>query len=342
MFLYVPELLQPLSGGQAAFKSRLLRKLAQKTVLTAVKSRQPNTVKKYCQAFRRWKEWVHSFAEFNHFPADPFHVAIYLTYLSEKSPSKGPIESAFYGLKWAHKVANFRDPTLHPTVKLIVEAVRRTHGRKRVPKEPMTSERLKFLTRSVKSQKLTPKGARFLCMATLAFAGFLRFSELASIRRSDISLSENYFTVSIHSCKNDVYRQGNIVTVVKGISVACPLRNLSNYLRLIGLFDKPKSQSFLFRQLNRVSSKIFTAKNVPMSYASARNDLHFFLLRAGLNPMIYGWHSFRSGGASTAAANNVPDRLFKRHGRWRSETAKDCYVKESSFHLEAVSRSLNL
>ena len=28
-----------------------------------------------------------------------------------------------------------------------------------------------------------------------------------------------------------------------------------------------------------------------------------------------------------AAINEVPDRLFKRHGRWQSETAKDGYVE---------------
>ena len=37
---------------------------------------------------------------------------------------------------------------------------------------------------------------------------------------------------------------------------------------------------------------------------------------------------FRSG--ATAAANaGVPDRLFKRHGRWASESAKDGYVQDS-------------
>ena len=35
-------------------------------------------------------------------------------------------------------------------------------------------------------------------------------------------------------------------------------------------------------------------------------------------------HSLRSGGASAAANAGIPDRLFKRHGRWASENAKDC------------------
>ena len=42
----------------------------------------------------------------------------------------------------------------------------------------------------------------------------------------------------------------------------------------------------------------------------------------------YGLHGLRAGGASAAANHGVPDRLFKRHGRWRSENAKDGYVRD--------------
>ncbi|KAL5497418.1 hypothetical protein EMCRGX_G013885 [Ephydatia muelleri] len=43
-------------------------------------------------------------------------------------------------------------------------------------------------------------------------------------------------------------------------------------------------------------------------------------------------HSLRAGGATAAANAGVPDRLFKRHGRWKSESAKDGYVKDSVRH----------
>ena len=52
--------------------------------------------------------------------------------------------------------------------------------------------------------------------------------------------------------------------------------------------------------------------------------------------------SLRSGGASQAAKAGVPDRLFKRHGRWKSENAKDGYVKERVPNLLSVSQSLGL
>jgi hypothetical protein len=46
----------------------------------------------------------------------------------------------------------------------------------------------------------------------------------------------------------------------------------------------------------------------------------------GLDPALYGTHSGRRGGATRAANVNVPNRLFKEHGFWKSERGKDGYV----------------
>ena len=56
----------------------------------------------------------------------------------------------------------------------------------------------------------------------------------------------------------------------------------------------------------------------------------------------YGLHSLRSGGASAAANKGVKDRMFKRHGRWVSDNAKDGYVKDSLHERLSVSLSLGL
>ena len=48
----------------------------------------------------------------------------------------------------------------------------------------------------------------------------------------------------------------------------------------------------------------------------------------------------RGGGG--AANSGVPDRVFQRHGRWKSASAKDGYVKDSTDVKLSVSRSLGL
>ena len=56
----------------------------------------------------------------------------------------------------------------------------------------------------------------------------------------------------------------------------------------------------------------------------------------------YGLHSLLSGGATAAASHGIPDRLFKRRGRWLSESAKDGYVKDKLLHRLEVSQCLGL
>ena len=65
-----------------------------------------------------------------------------------------------------------------------------------------------------------------------------------------------------------------------------------------------------------------------LSYTRACELVLEKLKAIGLDARQFGMHSLRSGGASAAANAGLPDRLFKRHGRWLSETAKDGYIKD--------------
>ena len=79
----------------------------------------------------------------------------------------------------------------------------------------------------------------------------------------------------------------------------------------------------------RKSKGVYTlrAQDKPVSYSTVRNVVKEVVYKIGENPKLFCTHSFRAGGASAAANAGVPDRMFKRHGRWRSETCKDMYVK---------------
>ena len=53
-------------------------------------------------------------------------------------------------------------------------------------------------------------------------------------------------------------------------------------------------------------------------------------------------HSLRAGGATAAANAGINDTLFKRHGRWLSENAKDGYIKDNFQSVLSVSKSLGI
>ena len=98
----------------------------------------------------------------------------------------------------------------------------------------------------------------------------------------------------------------------------------------------------LFRGIVVTKSGEHLRSQGSLSYTRLRELFLSKLSELGFDPKQFGLHSLRSGGASAAANAGVPDRLFKRHGRCRSESAKDGYVKDSMTALMSVSESLNL
>ena len=53
-------------------------------------------------------------------------------------------------------------------------------------------------------------------------------------------------------------------------------------------------------------------------------------------------HSLRAGGATAAANLGVNDRLFKKHGRWKSEKVKNGYIHENIEAKLIVTKDLGL
>ena len=79
-----------------------------------------------------------------------------------------------------------------------------------------------------------------------------------------------------------------------------------------------------------------------LSYPRLRELLLDKIAKFGFDPALFGMHSLRAGGATAAAYAGVQDRLLKRHGRWKSEAAKDGYVKDSVQRWLEVSKSLGI
>ena len=67
-----------------------------------------------------------------------------------------------------------------------------------------------------------------------------------------------------------------------------------------------------------------------LSYTTVRGHVFDLLANISLDSKKFGLHSFRSGGASAAANLGVNDRLFEKHGRWKSDKVKDRYVHEDT------------
>ena len=98
----------------------------------------------------------------------------------------------------------------------------------------------------------------------------------------------------------------------------------------------------MFRGVTQTKAGERLRKTGGLSYTRLRELLLSKISQLGYDPTLFSMHSLRAGGATAAANAGVEDRLFKRHGRWKSETAKDGYVKDSVERRLEVSKQLGI
>lgn len=301
-------------------------------------ARAKGTTTKYGYGFQAYCK----FAQRNGYtalPTNPMHLAVYLTEMIRRHTSPGVVTSALYGIRWAHEVSGYSDPTQHPFVRNLLEASKRQDSKPVQKKDVVTPEMVRSLAESFKDSTDLLE-VRDICMIITAFTGFLRFNELSHIRASDLCFREDHVVVIIPKSKTDQYRQGNEVLLSKGVTAACPYSWLQNYMRLGGV--EVGESKFLFRPICKSKGKAcLVGKDRSLSYTRVRECVLARLrpLGASLN---LGLHSLRSGGATAAAGAGVNERCLKRHGRWRSDLSKDGYVKDSLEKRMYVSKCLGL
>lgn len=294
----------------------------------------------YYRAYRKWKQFAISFFDGNAFPAKPYQVALYLQHLIESSHSPSVIDSAFYGIKWAHSMAGIPSPTDNPIVEAVRSASKRIFGTAVVNrKEPISSGVIHDLIS--RSNLDNPVELRNITLYVLSFAGFFRFDDVSRIRRNDIFFHEGFMVIKVPKSKNDQLRRGDEVVISELSSCACPVRLLKKYLTKFRI--PPDSRNLIFRPISRGKDSCkLIAPDKPISYGTIREAFRRDLKSIGADPSKFRLHSLHSGGATMAAKSGVSDRVFQRHGRWKSVQAKDIYVDDALDQRLSVTKFLGL
>ena len=136
-------------------------------------------------------------------------------------------------------------------------------------------------------------------------------------------------SIFIEKSKTGIYRNGHWLHLAKLNLNLCTLDLTRRYFVLAGIENTKNGQKL--RKIDK-----------PPSYTTIRGYVLDLLANIGLDPKKFGLYSLRSGGASVAANLGVNDRLFKKHGRWKSDKVKDSYVHEDVESKLSVSRNLSL
>ena len=311
-----------------------MKGLIEKAKNLVVESRQPSTVKKYLLYFKMFARWCQGHSGLGFLPASGVTVGLYLTDLVGSSTSLSRFYGCVYGIKWAHRWCGFEDPTQHHLPSLVIEAAKRRLSKKVQIKVPLTPKIIRLLLEKFWDISNVRK-SRFVNMVLLAFHGFLRINELRNLKRSDLVFAGSHLKIILHKNKSDVYGAGAEVLIATTGGSYCPTKNLELFLLLTDNFSS--GDMYLFRKLD---GDKMSSLNLPMTYTEARAELKFYLSQVVSNEADFSWHSFRHGGASAAASKGVPDRLLKRHGRWRSDSAKDGYIHDDLEARLSVSSKL--
>ena len=171
------------------------------------------------------------------------HVALHLQYLKI---SKSAVEEAVHAIAWVHFMAGIPSPTSSPFIHSIVEGMKRELAMSVHKKFLMTIEILKAIVGDTK-RNVSLVNIQLASACLLAFAGFLRFDELANIKVCDLSFSPYQLTIQIPRRKSDQLRHGSEVVIARTDAETCPVSMLKTYMKKGSI--QRSSEGYLFHPI---------------------------------------------------------------------------------------------
>ncbi|CAC5415155.1 unnamed protein product [Mytilus coruscus] len=111
-----------------------------------IDSRAKTAVSKYAYGFKRFLAWAQKYPEIDSIiPASELYVSLYLQHLMQTVKHFSSVETAFYSIKWAHKLVNLADPCETDLVRSVVESSKRILNKPVQKKEPIDTTTIKTL-----------------------------------------------------------------------------------------------------------------------------------------------------------------------------------------------------
>lgn len=299
-------------------------------------SKSPGTLKIYLAHIKHFIRWTRLYS-FPFCPAEPGHVAAYLHSISQRSTTPAYAKQAYFAISWLHSITCF-DPPSSPLISSILDYARHTKPAALFQRLPFSADHVvSLINAALQRSSSALSNLRLATLISVAFAGFFRISELLALTWNSISFDSAGALIKIKNAKTDFNRQGQSVHIKSTASPLCPVNFLHSWSRKCG--SNLPQDSLVFPALYSRRGRSYVSDS-PFAYDAARRELSELLSSVALPPHLYGWHSFRSGGASTAINNGLDPRLVQRHGRWRSSVSLERYVVDSTTRKIDVSGKL--
>ena len=288
----------------------------------------PSTRRTYQSGLTAFNTFCHQFGIVP-FPASSLTLEYFCAHVSQQISCK-TLKVYLSEICLAHIERGLPDPTKSTSLHLVCRGIRRQQGDSRRVWLPITINLLRLLKEQLRtSNHYTPIEQRMLwALFTLAFYGFFRSNELLSnLRWSDLTLSLNQMSITLHQSKTDPFRRGQTIHIFVTGPSTCPVRAMTIYHNFISNRDS--------------TDPVFHAGRFqPLTQKKLNEILRCLLKQGGINQADYASHSYRIGAATTAAEAGIPAWLIKTLGRWSSNAYMD-YIRCPRTALSAVPHILS-
>ncbi|MFE9432834.1 tyrosine-type recombinase/integrase [Streptomyces sp. NPDC006640] len=243
-------------------------------------------------------------------PASAQTLADYVSHLCDLDRAPSTIEQAIATIRVAHREAGHDGkPDTRAALRILKTHKRdRAEQGKRKKKAPaVTLDILRAIVDATDPDTLA--GRRDRALIVLGFAMMARRSELAALRISDITFTDDGLVVLIRTSKTDQEAEGAEVHIPNGVHPDTdPVRVVRAWLDRLDTTEGP-----LLRRINRWDQ----LQPGGMSGAAINERVRALAVRAGCpDAAKFTAHGLRAGGPTEAAKAGHPVSFIADHGRW--------------------------
>lgn len=296
----------------------------------AKKSKADNTWKAYQSDFEDFKHWCSKY-RVSFLPATPETVASYLAHLAPIR-KVATIQRRIAAISQAHTASGYQTPTASAAVKLTMQGIRRTHA----PEQGV--RKVQPAVTSILAKVVDPLTGSLIdvrdrALLLVGFAGAFRRSELAQLRLTDISETEDGLRIALRKSKTDQGGDGAVKGIPYGqVPETCPVRAWKAWVEAAGI-----AGGQAFRSINR-HARIGSS----LSDRAIADMVKKRVAAVGLDPGEFSGHSLRSGLITAAARNKVPERDIMRQSGHKHLPTLRGYIHEGSLFTDNAAAKVGL
>ena len=264
------------------------------------KFRADETVRSYQTGAKQFRDYCVA-NDVPSLPASAETVCSFLASLVQSGKSVSTIQSRLHAIKWLHKTAGLASPVDHPAVEMTLDGIRRQLKVAPRQAKALLAEDIKLMLNTMKSNNIIRDRAVIL----LGYYGGFRRSELASIRRSDLTFSGQGVIVHLAQSKTDQIGEGRDVAIARQ--------------------DDPRFCPVVALQAWMLEHDDERALNI--SDRTVWNIINRACKNAGFDPAGFSSHSLRAGLVTQARLNGADKRDIRAITGHKSDQMIDRYTR---------------